>query len=692
MHLATNTLLQGRYRVQALVAQGGMGAVYRAIDERLGNTVALKQSLVSDPRLREAFEREARLLASLQHPALPVVSDHFAEDNSEFLVMQYIGGDDLATLLKGRASPFTLAEVLPWADRLLDALDYLHSQPPPIIHRDIKPQNLKLSARGEIILLDFGLAKGQPGGMTSGAQSVLGYTPHYAPLEQIQGAGTDPRSDLYSFAATFYQLLSGEAPPDALTRAAAAVNGQVDPLRPLDMLNPRLPKDLARLLQSAMAQRPDERPASARALRQALHAAVQSAHGFGRSASRAADRPQPAPGSDPAFSSAGMTTIVQAPTRGARGGIGWIAGLALLLVALSALATWRFVTISSGAGASLAVGTAAPSSSAPFPTSISPTVAAVALGSSRATPLERGAVVNLPGWQLEVLETLRGEEAWRRIYKANQFNDPAPEGYEYLLVRMRIATNFPDGEKRQIYPLVTGDRMVEYKAPATVPPEPALETELSGGRQSMGWDAFLVAVGEADLLLEVDELTGPYEGPPVYIALEQGAAISADPSLESIDPNNAGRDHREPAAIGEMAVSEDWEITVQRVLRGAPALDALRKAYELVKEPPPGHEYALAYVAVRYIGDGGLGPETESVGHNNFRSTAVTVADPEAEQIDPPAVYILPAPELDANLYPGGRAEGWVVIELPVDNPQMAMVFTTGSDSNHLNTRYFALK
>lgn len=134
MHLAPNTLLQGRYRVQNLIARGGMGAVYRAIDERLGHTVALKQTLMRDPALRAAFEREARLLASLHHPALPVVSDHFAEADGEFLVMQYIAGPDLAEQVQQRAAPFAVTEVLAWAVRLLDALDYLHTQQPPVIH------------------------------------------------------------------------------------------------------------------------------------------------------------------------------------------------------------------------------------------------------------------------------------------------------------------------------------------------------------------------------------------------------------------------------------------------------------------------------------------------------------------------------------------------------------------------------
>jgi serine/threonine protein kinase len=140
-----------------------MGTVYEAIDQRLDTTVALKETFFADERLRKQFEREARLLARLHHPALPRVSDHFSEGEGQFLVMQFIPGDDLSEMMVRRQGPFPAEQVLTWADQLLDALDYLHTQDPQIVHRDIKPQNLKLTSRGQIILLDFGLAKGQSG-------------------------------------------------------------------------------------------------------------------------------------------------------------------------------------------------------------------------------------------------------------------------------------------------------------------------------------------------------------------------------------------------------------------------------------------------------------------------------------------------------------------------------------------------
>jgi serine/threonine protein kinase len=277
--LASGLVLQSRYRVIKQLGQGGMGAVYEAVDERLDTTVALKETLFSDERLRRQFEREARLLARMHHPALPRVSDHFGEGDGQFLVMQYIAGDDLAQMMTDKRGSFPPDQVLTWGDQLLDALDYLHTQDPQIIHRDIKPQNLKLTGRGQIILLDFGLAKGQAGEISRAptTASIFGYTPNYAPLEQIQGLGTDPRSDIYALAATLYHLMTAVKPPDALSRAAAIVNGQDDPLQPANEINSRVGQDVARVLARAMSQNREQRFASAAEMRSALKGSAEVA-------------------------------------------------------------------------------------------------------------------------------------------------------------------------------------------------------------------------------------------------------------------------------------------------------------------------------------------------------------------------------------------------------------------------------
>ena len=317
--LTPETVLQNRYRIIRQLGQGGMGAVYEAIDERLDTTIALKETLFADERLRKQFEREARLLARLHHPALPRVSDHFDENEGQFLVMQFIPGQDLSEMIASRRGPFPVDQVLSWADQLLDALDYLHTQEPQIIHRDIKPQNLKLTSRGQIILLDFGLAKGQTSEISrvTTSASIFGYTPNYAPLEQVQGLGTDPRSDIYSLSATLYHLITGVKPPDALSRAAAIVNGQADPLQPANEVNSGVSVDTANVLAQGMAQNRDQRYPSAEAMRRALKGSGEAATLLNRSEANTVLFPPAAPAfANPTVANANPQTIQPAMTPG----------------------------------------------------------------------------------------------------------------------------------------------------------------------------------------------------------------------------------------------------------------------------------------------------------------------------------------------------------------------------------------
>jgi serine/threonine protein kinase len=279
--LEPQTVLQSRYQINKQLGQGGMGAVYLATDQRFGSTVAVKETFFNDANLRKAFEREAKLLNSLRHPALPRVSDHFIENNGQFLVMEFIDGEDLGTMLETKeGGAFPVEQVLHWADQLLDALDYLHSQEPPVIHRDIKPQNLKLMPNGQIILLDFGLAKGNPSQVTTNrvtnTGSIFGYSRHYAPLEQIQGSGTDPRSDIYSLAATLYHLMTGIVPPDALSRATAIINGEPDPLVPANEVHAQVNSAVAEALYQAMSQTSAKRQSNAAKLRAQLREAASA--------------------------------------------------------------------------------------------------------------------------------------------------------------------------------------------------------------------------------------------------------------------------------------------------------------------------------------------------------------------------------------------------------------------------------
>ncbi|HYW71263.1 MAG TPA: serine/threonine-protein kinase [Pyrinomonadaceae bacterium] len=269
--IAPATILQDRYRVVRQLGRGGMGAVYEAIDLRLGHTVALKQSLSNDAPVLKQFEREARLLAHLNHPVLPRVSDYFTDAARAFLVMQFVAGDDLATLLAQAPGPMPRQTVVAWADQLLDAIIYLHTHDRQIIHRDIKPHNLKVTPAGKIALLDFGLAKPQRRieGETH-TSGIYGYSPRYAPLEQIHDTSIGPQSDIYALGATLYHLLTGIKPVDAVTRATAIVNSQPSPLTPAHESNPTVGLELSLIIARAMAPDAGERFATANEFREAL--------------------------------------------------------------------------------------------------------------------------------------------------------------------------------------------------------------------------------------------------------------------------------------------------------------------------------------------------------------------------------------------------------------------------------------
>jgi serine/threonine protein kinase len=268
--LKAGEILRGRYRVQRIIGQGGMGSIYLADDIRLeGRQCALKE-VENDRSLppellkeaREQFLREATVLARLDHPNLPKVSDFFSIGNRDYLVMDFVPGKDLRTLmLEARQAGVFLPEndVLDWAAQLADALIYLHNQAPPLLHRDIKPSNLKLTPSGLLKLVDFGLVKVlAPGEVTITVLQGQG-TALYTPLEQYGGDSrhTDVRSDIYAFGATLFHLLTNQAPIDARERFLHP-ESQVS----LRDINPEISPKTDRAVQWAMSLHPDERPES----------------------------------------------------------------------------------------------------------------------------------------------------------------------------------------------------------------------------------------------------------------------------------------------------------------------------------------------------------------------------------------------------------------------------------------------
>jgi len=276
--LKAGEVLRSRYQVRRIIGQGGMGSIYLADDLRLeGRQCALKEvdhessalpELIKEAR--DQFFREATVLARLDHPNLPKVSDFFSIKNRDYLVMDYVPGKDLRTLMMEAQQKKTFlpeSDVLNWADQLTTALSYLHHQDTPILHRDIKPSNIKLTPSGLVKLVDFGLVKIMaPGEVTITILQGQG-TALYTPLEQYGGDSghTDIRSDIFSLGATLYHLLTNTPPADARDRFLDPEN-----LKAPRQINSAITPNTERAILWAMKIHPDERPNSIDLFRQAL--------------------------------------------------------------------------------------------------------------------------------------------------------------------------------------------------------------------------------------------------------------------------------------------------------------------------------------------------------------------------------------------------------------------------------------
>ena len=253
MLLSPGQILDNRYRVVKLLGQGGFGTVYRVWDTRMERPMALKENLDTSSEAQRQFKREAQILFDLSHPNLPRVIDHFViQGQGQYLVMEFIEGDDLQKMLQRIGGPLPEAQVLEWIGQVCDALEYLHSQNPSIIHRDIKPANIKITPEGKAMLVDFGIAKIYDPKLstTIGARAI---TPGYSPQEQYGSGTTDVRSDVYALAATLYHLLTGEQPMESIQR------NYDDALQPPGNINPTISPKVEEAVLIAMEPNPNKR-------------------------------------------------------------------------------------------------------------------------------------------------------------------------------------------------------------------------------------------------------------------------------------------------------------------------------------------------------------------------------------------------------------------------------------------------
>lgn len=268
MALSPGQIISQRYRVVRILGQGGYGAVYLVEDTRLaGRTVALKESFDNSREAQEQFQIEAGILARVRHAALPQVSDFFIEPSGhQFLVMDYVEGQDLSEIIKRGAVPEQQA--VTWMLEICEAVAFLHSQNPPIIHRDIKPHNIKIRSDGHAVLVDFGIAKlYHPQKRT--ARIAKAISSGFSPPEQYGGT-TDTRSDVYALGATLYCAVTACVPPEAIE----LLDGTAQLPSPCQ-INPRLSTMLAQVILQAMALNSLQRFPTAREMAQALQACAR---------------------------------------------------------------------------------------------------------------------------------------------------------------------------------------------------------------------------------------------------------------------------------------------------------------------------------------------------------------------------------------------------------------------------------
>jgi serine/threonine-protein kinase len=272
--LAPDAMLQDRYRIVKTMGGGGMGQVYLAHDTRLADKPCAVKELVPDPRVSPEeqeqdaaqFHREAATLAHLSHPNLPNVSDYFEQGERFYLVMDYIEGETLEERLSQSPGGLPPEAVVQWALQLCDVLDYLHSQSPPVIFRDMKPSNVMLTPEGQVKLIDFGIVRlFDPSKRTD---TLKMGTAGYAPPEQYAGQGqTTPRSDVYGLGATLHELLTGDDP-----------TAHPFVFSPADKLNPAVSPALAEAVTRALNLDPADRFPSAQAMKEALGKAARPGH------------------------------------------------------------------------------------------------------------------------------------------------------------------------------------------------------------------------------------------------------------------------------------------------------------------------------------------------------------------------------------------------------------------------------
>jgi hypothetical protein len=320
------------------------------------------------------------------------------------------------------------------------------------------------------------------------------------------------------------------------------------------------------------------------------------------------------------------------------------------------------------------------------PTRLPPTATPPPVGMSRSHPFPRAEVASVPGWDVRVLDTVRGDAAWQALQAANQFNEPAPVGMEYLLVKLHVQCTYEDSEEHLIGTgdfRVTGDRHERYFTAMAVEPEPQLDAALYSGGETEGWVSYLVGQEEGTLILVIDELMNFVENRVRYIALDEGASVSIPADLSGIEPTDFGTDRDDPAPLGETVTTEDWQVTLLEVVRGEEAWQMVQDTNEFNDPPEAGMEYIAVRVEARNIS---TTDSPTTVDGTWFKTTGTANV-----LYDWPSV-VDPSPAFDCDLFPGGVCQGWMTLQAAQGETGLVAVFEPLFELFGGNKRFLSLE
>ena len=310
---------------------------------------------------------------------------------------------------------------------------------------------------------------------------------------------------------------------------------------------------------------------------------------------------------------------------------------------------------------------------------------------SRSNPFPANQLASLPNWDVQVLEVIRGEEAWKAIQATYDTNIPPYEGMEYLLIKLYVKSTYADSEDHNINLCnfsVTGDHLNLYtcgSAPV-IGPKPQLDFNLVSGAEAEGWAQFMVAQGEGNMILVFDEEMNFDGDSEWFIALDEGASTSVSPDLVEIKPNDLGTDRSDPAPMNVKVITEDWEVTVLEVVRGDEAWRMVKEASSNNEPPASGMEFIAIKSRVRSINS----EDIPRLVFGNGGLYAITGSE-NVVYGDSPVMY-LPDPALACFVYPGGECEGWSVFEIGAGETGVILIFQPTLDPAELNKRYLSLE